>query len=123
MKKETKELLEYIILQFSTRKNTRKEMSAQDMVDAIGFNERNQKIQNFLRAIPKIEEKLCFGGYIQDRDGVPCCHGDKIMLPTLGFAGILQWNSASRCFYVTDNNGYYEPLGIFDFEKVEECLE
>ena len=120
MKEETKELLEYIILQFSTRKNTKKEMSVQDMEDAIRFNERNQKIQDFLRSIPEIEEKLCFGGYIQDKNGVPCCQGDKVNVPFQDFIGTLKWDLPTRRFVVVCDNGTEWSLSSWEFEKVDE---
>ena len=57
----------------------------------------------FLKTLPDIENKLCFGGYIQDYNGTPCCHGDKIIneciLDNKKEKGTLYWSAKDRRFY------------------------
>lgn len=80
MKQETKELLEYIIHKFDSRESIGNCPSKISLAEAQAFNKRQDKIQAFLRSIPDIEKHLTEGGYIQDRNGTPICHGDKIKL-------------------------------------------
>ena len=39
---------------------------------------RYRRAVDFLDSLPEIESKLCHGGYIQDKNGTPCCHGDIV---------------------------------------------
>jgi hypothetical protein len=80
MRQETKELLDYIIRKFDSRQHIGDFLTEKEKVAARMFNERQDKIQAFLRSIPDIEKHLTEGGYIQDRNGTPICHGDKIKL-------------------------------------------
>jgi len=76
----------------------------------------------FLRELPEIENKLCFGGYIQDRNGTPCCHGDKVkVIDEKGkdVCGVLIWGDTSKTFSIQNaklRQVYYFPV---QFEKVE----
>jgi hypothetical protein len=58
---------------------------------------------HFLKTLPEIEKKLCFGGYIQDKNGTPCCHGDKIINERIinneKEKGVLYWSVDDRRFY------------------------
>ena len=74
MKKETKEILDYLIKEHSRTIGDYDGFTEQDR----RWNERENKIYKFLKSIPEIESHLCKGGYIQDKNGTPCCHGDKI---------------------------------------------
>lgn len=78
MKQETKELLDYIISAFDERRITGNFPTEKKEAEVKRFNEKQQKIQDFLRSIPDIEKHLTEGGYIQDRNGTPICHGDKV---------------------------------------------
>lgn len=80
MRQETKELLDYIIHKFDFRETLGKCTSKISPAEAQAFNKRQDKIQAFLRSIPDIEKHLTEGGYIQDRNGTPICHGDKLKL-------------------------------------------
>ena len=64
MKQENKELIKWIKSHISVTVNDDVEL--------------HHKAFDFLNSLPKIESHLCNGGYIQDRNGTPCCHGDKI---------------------------------------------
>ena len=64
MKQETKELIKWIKNHISVAVNDDAEL--------------HHKAFNFLNSLSEIESHLCKGGYIQDKNGIPCCHGDKI---------------------------------------------
>ena len=116
MKQETRELLDYIILKFDFRQSLGKCTSKVSPSEAQAFNERQDKIQAFLRSIPEIEKHLTEGGYIQDRNGTPICHGDKVKIchpwpnkdgitTEVSQGGSLQWNKNTAQFEVTYKNG------------------
>lgn len=84
----------------------------------------------FLDSLPQIESRLCQGGYIQDKNGTPCCDGDTISFKTKVLEGILcgklQWNPRCARFEIFVNatdSGHYNWLLIMpeieEFEKVE----
>lgn len=76
----------------------------------------------FLDSLPEIELKLCQGGYIQDRNGKPCCNGDRISNKSIfddkEEISILYWSKNSSRFYCKNMNGSIVHLSI-DFTKVE----
>ena len=77
MKKETKALIEWIKAQI--RIAAKLDDSYLITNNAISTHKSLEKdAEKFLDSLPEIENKLCFGGYIQDTNGTPCCHGDKI---------------------------------------------
>ena len=79
MKKETKELVEFIkdcILRYQTEFK-RGEVDI-GMIDEKKEDKTCDKAITFLDSLPKIESHLCRGGYIQDKNGTPCCDGDKV---------------------------------------------
>lgn len=114
MKQETKELLDYIISVFDGRRITGSFTVGKQKADVERYNKKQQKVQAFLRSIPDIEKHLTEGGYIQDRNGTPICHGDKvkICLPCVFDdvskeayqEGILQWNKNTAQFEVMYEN-------------------
>lgn len=68
MKEETKKLIEWMKIQLGLLRTQTNEI----------INNSVDKSIAFLDSLPEIESKLCQGGYIQDRNGVPCCNGDKV---------------------------------------------
>lgn len=88
MKKETKELIEWIKRHISVTVNDDVEL--------------HHKAFDFLNSLPEIESHLCRGGYIQDKNGTPCCDGDEIVLTgddktfkeseVTELKGVLQWD-------------------------------
>lgn len=97
---------------------------------------------NFLHTLPEIESKLCHGGYIQDKNGTPCCHGDIVKFEFEDKAyeenwkrkyqkvikGRLDFSTETKNFVILfgkDNNGYdwidwtTSDYGCKWFEKVE----
>ena len=100
---------------------------------------KSYEVINFLNSLPEIESHLCRGGYIQDRNGTPCCHGDKVMFKIFDCEslkhlieiygsitnGILEWNPDMRAFIITFGDGDWLDFtcsndGVQWFEKVEE---
>lgn len=115
MKQETKELIKWIRIQ----------LLAQTKGNDDEFNQEINKACNFLDSLPEIESHLCRGGYIQDKNGKPCCEGDQIINPSLldckKELGKLYW-SVSDCRFYCKIDGKCHGLTIGDngFEKVEE---
>lgn len=97
MKKETKELIDWIKKQISLAGTI-----VTDVSQPCWCQDRDKAIK-FLDSLSGIEEKLCFGGYIQDRNGTPCCHGDKIINERIinneKEKGVLYWCVDDRRFY------------------------
>ena len=81
------------------------------------FAERRERAINFLNSLPEIEPKLCFGGYIQDKKGTPCCHGDKVKRN--GNEYRLYWSIKECRFYFIDQNKV-KIMFNHEFEKVTE---
>ena len=76
MKQETKQTIDWIKKQINLAKE-----NCIDSCHKDGYPEYEadyKKALKFLNSLPEIENKLCFGGYIQDKNGTPCCHGDKV---------------------------------------------
>ena len=66
MKQETKEILNWIGNHLEQK-------------DDDEFYEKWKKANDLLfNSLPEIEKHLCLGGYIQDKNGTPCCHEDKV---------------------------------------------
>ena len=112
MKKETQELIDWIKHQIN--------LSGECLVVQPNeyWKEDREKAFQFLDSLPNIEEKLCLGGYIQDKNGIPCCHGDKVKMADTNFIGVLKWNSTYRYFNVVNEYGKW-ILSSSVFEKIE----
>ena len=95
MKQETKEIVDWIKNVLIDYKNY-----IHDNVPQLYWSYRNRHVKafKFLDSLPDIESHLCNGGYIQDKNGNPCCHGDKIRYENA--EGILTWHVATSQFYV-----------------------
>ena len=89
---------------------------------------RYRRAVNFLDSLPEIESHLCHGGYIQDRNGTPCCHGDNVKFllddcideEYLEMFGQLAWQFKRGQFFILANSGDYELDRLKWFEKVEK---
>ena len=133
MKQETKELINWIKTQ----------LLVQTKGNDDEFNKKIDKACNFLDSLPEIESHLCNGGYIQDKNGTPCCHGDRIKFKISEHSymkhhvekhgsictGILKWNPVIRAFIILFDNPTWDgdwidfSAGNDDilwFEKVEK---
>lgn len=117
MKRETKKLIEWIknVLEETTKfaKNVGEPVYEE-------YKKHKKDAITFLDTLPDIEKKLCFGGYIQDKNGTPCCQGDKVNVPFQDFIGTLKWDLPTRRFVVVCDNGTEWSLSSWEFEKVEE---
>ena len=124
MKQETKEIVDWIKKQINLAK--------ENCIDIVWngkheyYNADYEKAMNFLDSLPQIESRLCVGGYIEDKNGVPCCHGDKVLFSYYADCttipkekGMLIWSSHYKHFViVTDKNESFDFEDIIEFEKV-----
>ena len=140
MKQETKELVGWIKNRLKMRLLDIKENQSQSNYEECKKN--YDKAIIFLDSLPEIESHLCNGGYIQDRNGTPCCHGDKVRFKfvekwyednfkekyTPIMDGILKFCGETKKFYIQfgpNRNGYdwldwsCSDDGCEWFEKVE----
>ena len=90
------------------------------MIDGEEEDKTCDKAITFLNSLPEIESHLCRGGYIQGRNGIPCCDGDKVIVVAQNFVGVLRWDVYDKKFVVTDDTDYSWTLGSWDVEKVEK---
>ena len=97
MKEETKELVEWII----ARLKSLKQEALESGTEISDLPPQYEQAFAFLDSLPEIESHLCRGGYIQDKNGTPCCDGDKIMqkVADKNEVGTLYWSMQDRCFY------------------------
>ena len=139
MKQETKELVEWLKDHLSHYRN---QLAAGQIKIGLVAGEKEEKIAyaaiNFLNSLPEIELHLCNGGYIQDRNGTPCCHGDKVkfkiydnewmshLIERYGAVteGKLRWNPYMKAFCVDFGDGDWLDFtaandGIEWFERVK----
>ena len=91
MKQETKELVEFIkdcVFRYQTELK-RGEVDI-GMIDGEEEDKTCDKAITFLNSLSETESHLCRGGYIQDRNGTPCCDGDTILI-NAEFEATLKW--------------------------------
>lgn len=133
MKKETKEVLKWLIDHLSHYRN---QLAAGQVKIGLVTGEKEEKNAyeaiNFLNSLPEIESHLCGGGYIQDRNGTPCCDGDEVIISEdnetfteseVGtLKGMLQWDKDHFSIVLpTGKKSLVMYLDTFaGFEKVEE---
>ena len=121
MKQETKELIkwcislfeDYRVLNITGKRNFRAAMPNKEIDNC-------ESSIKFLKSLPEIESHLCRGGYIQDVNGTPCCDGDKVIVVTQSFVGVLRWDVHDKKFVVIDDTDFPWTLGSWDIEKVEK---
>ena len=130
MKQETKEIVDWIKKQIN--------LSGECLVAQPNeyWKEDCEKAMNFLDSLPQIESHLCKGGYIQDKNGTPCCDGDEVAFSYYADCinvpkkkGQLRWSFAYKQFVIIVehkvSNKEHEYLDeytfddILEFEKVE----
>lgn len=122
MKEETKELVNWIKCQILTNQDISYKITkaATDK-----YQKTKESALKFLNSLPEIESHLCRGGYIQDKNGVPCCEGDQIINPSLldgtKELGTLYWSKNDCRFYFKKEDKCYSlTVGFNGFEKVVE---
>ena len=120
MKEETKELIDWIKKQISLAGTI-----VTDISQSYWQQDRDKALE-LLNSLPEIESHLCKGGYIQDRNGVPCCEGDKLRVSSkegiFVQQGTLSWDVYNCSFCLKDDNGLINHYFTrnYNFEKVEE---
>lgn len=117
MKEETKNLIVWIKKQINLAKETCINPCHKD-----GYPEYEadyEKAMNFLDSLPEIEQRLCFGGYIQDKNGTPCCHGDKVLYN--GKKGKLAWSLFNHNFHINMEDG--DMIIRFARNDIEKVVE
>lgn len=135
MKRETKELIDWIKKQISLAGTI-----VTDVSQPCWQQDRDEAIK-FLDSLPEIESHLCRGGYIQDKNGTPCCDGDKVRFKFIEgwyssnfkdrytpiMEGKLEFSVETKSFIIIfgpDHNGYDwldwtdADIGCEWFEKV-----
>lgn len=127
MKKETKELVEFIkdcVFRYQTELK-RGEVDV-GMIDGEKEDKTCDKAITFLDSLPEIESHLCRGGYIQDKNGTPCCDGDQLKCVLIEypqedwFYGKLTWNANDGVFEIYTNTNTYTVTHMSWFEKVKD---
>ena len=114
MKKETKEVVNWMQWKLSDDFRILKGSEEKDF---------QLKALKLLGSLPEIELHLCRGGYIQDKNGTPCCEGDEVIyteesLP-VAVRGVLTWNKNSGCFRIRHSMGtILGPINTSNLEKV-----
>ena len=121
MKEETKELIIWIKKQINLTKRGCIDVAWNGQHK--WYNADYEKAMKFLDSLPQIESHLCLGGYIQDKNGTPCCHGDKVNFQyDEGFYnGTLTFNFTFKCFIIVTEDGgvfFWTNGAIKWFEKV-----
>ena len=76
MKQESKELIDWIKKQINLAKECCVDVAWNGEHEY--YNTDYEKAMKFLDSLPQIESRLCVDGYIQDKNGTPCCDGDKV---------------------------------------------
>ena len=120
MKEETKELVDWIKKQIS--------LAGTIVTDASqpSWQQDRDKAIKFLDSLPEIELHLCRGGFIQDKNGTPCCDGDNVKLLLSGkpeedwICGQLKWQPKLGAFQIVSFTQKCFMTAVKWFEKVEE---
>ena len=130
MKKETKALIEWIKAQIGVA--AKLDDSYLITTNAISTHKNLEKdAVKFLDSLPEIESHLCRGGYIQDKNGIPCCDGElvyflsKSQKQTYGYViwdkkmarFVIEVVGERDCKYIVPELEWFEEV---DFEKVEK---
>lgn len=128
MKEESRKILDELIREHSCRYSRPSGLSDKEYESIDTFNEHEDKIENFLKSIPQIESHLCKGGYIQDKNGTPCCDGDEVVFTYYADCinvpkkkGQLRWSPYHRFIIIANNEEYdFMDNEIIEFEKITE---
>lgn len=118
MKQETKELVDWIKKQINIAKTNNIDPAWNGKHEA--YNADYEKAMAFLDSLPGIEARLTRGGYIQDRNGTPCCDGDIVKFyGDRESSGRLWWYSENGMFLIHDRRADWKLSEIRYFIKVE----
>lgn len=117
MKEESIKILDELIREHSCRYARPSGLSDEEYESIDRYNHHEDKIENFLKSIPQIESYLCLGGYIQDNNGIPCRHGDKVIYDE-NYEGTLEWDKKNARFVIASIYGDYDFTKIKSFVKM-----
>jgi hypothetical protein len=137
MKQETKELVDWIKKQINIAKTNNIDPAWNGRHEA--YNADYDRAMAFLDSLPEIESHLCKGGYIQDKNGTPCCDGDRVRFKfveswyllnfkdryTPVMEGKLEFSVETKSFIIIfgpDHNGY-DWLDWTDADSGREWFE
>lgn len=101
MKQESKEIVNWIKKQINLAKENCIDVAWNGKHEY--YNADYEKAMNFLDSLPQIESRLCKGGYIQDKNGIPCCDGDMVHFLSKSQYdkyGYLKWDNKLARFLV-----------------------
>jgi hypothetical protein len=125
MTEESRKILDELIREHSCRYARPSGLSDEEYERIEKYNRHDDKICEFLKSIPLIESRLCLGGYIQDKNGTPCCDGDMVYFLSKSQNekyGYLKWDKKLARFLIEvvgeSDCGYIIPE-LKWFEKVE----
>lgn len=121
MKRETKELIDWIKKQINLTKENCIDVTWNGKHEY--YNADYEKAMKFLDSLPQIESQLKVGGYIADVNNTPCCSGDKVKFSVTDrdiYFGTLMFNFTCKSFCIVCNNGnvyFFFDDAIKWFEK------
>lgn len=109
MTEKSRKILDELIREHSCRYSRPSGLSDKEYESIDKHNNHEDEIEKFLKSIPQIESRLRLGGYIQDKNGAPCCHGDKVNFQYDGgfYNGTLTFNETFKCFTIVNENGVF----------------
>lgn len=122
MKKETKELIDWIKKQINISKTDHIDKAWNGEHEA--YNADYKKAMRFLDSLPEIESHLTRGGYIQDVNETPCCDGDKVLFSTVInpqglYKGTLEWEPIKHHFIIFNNDEALPSAKEITFNNID----
>lgn len=115
MKQETKNLIAWI------KTLLKREKASHIYADEKTVETDCDRAIKFLDSLPEIEKHLCQGGYIQDKNGIPCCDGDKVLYN--GQKATLFWSVAYSRFFIKLDDFIGDPTTAFFRKDIEKVVE
>lgn len=122
-----KELIDWIKKQINIAKTNNIDPAWNGKHEA--YNTDYDRAMAFLDSLPEVEARLTRGGYIQDKNGTPCCDGDKVEFETIlskseHYKGRLIWCAERYMFMILNqsaklNAAEIHMVNIRYFTKVE----
>lgn len=123
MKQKSKESIEWIKSVLNDCKINVNNSQSLDNEEKVQRYANIENALKFLDSLPDIESHLCRGGYIQDKNGTPCCDGDiiRIIVPEgNAMTGRLCWSDTDKNFSIRNAQKRQTAYFVHNlvFEKV-----
>ena len=129
MKQESKEITNWIKKQINLAKENCIDVAWNGKHEY--YNADYEKAMKFLDSLPQIESRLRQGGYIQDKNGIPCCDGDEVVFTYYADCtnvpkkkGQLRWSIHDKQFVIIVehkvSNKEHEYLDEYRFDDIIE---